>query len=82
MDPKPGQLLQLLVRPHKLVLNFGETVNGMEVRIERRKFLGDRYEYACTSTNGTALVAISPEFFEVGWEGKAGFYPGDGYLLA
>ena len=81
LDPRPGQALHLLIRPHRLVLDFRDTVNAMDVRVDRRKYLGDRYEYSCTS-RGISLTAISSVLFEVGWEGKAGFDPNDGYLLA
>ena len=81
IDARLGQTLHLLVRPHRFTFGSRASVNAIRVRVELRRFLGDRYEYNCRS-DGFLFRVTSTEYHEIGWDGYISFDPADGYFLA
>jgi ABC-type Fe3+/spermidine/putrescine transport system ATPase subunit len=76
-----GDSAYIMIRPHNLYFCRGDERNAIPVRIEARRFLGDRYEYTCSS-NGSDLNVLDDERIESGRDVFVRFDPMDGYLLA
>ena len=75
-----GMRLQLVIRPHCLSFCPPDAANAIPVRIETRRYLGDRYEYSCRDGR-TDYTVIDGKRMETGAEVTIGFDPKDGYLL-
>jgi ABC-type Fe3+/spermidine/putrescine transport system ATPase subunit len=78
--PKPGRA-KVLVRPFSFSFAEGPGLNTAAVVIESRKYLGDRYEYRCVSSNAV-FVVVEEKRAEVGSRGYIQFDPADGYILS
>ena len=75
-----GMKAHLVVRPHNFNFCASSSQNVIPVRVQSRRFLGDRYEYVCAGGQNTYTV-IDDNRLETGRDVAICFDPADGFLL-